>query len=65
MVESVEVVAADLKGGNTAGCVLDPDSAQVTAFAQEKRPDEDVCGLVVLDGDHLLWPVLAFRQEMR
>jgi hypothetical protein len=30
------------------------DSAKVTALAQEKRPDEDVCGLVVLDGDHLL-----------
>lgn len=60
MIKPVEVVATDLKGGNTAGRVLDPDSAQVAAFAQDKGPDEDIRGLVVLDGDHLLlkkiWP---------
>jgi hypothetical protein len=49
MIEPVKVVAADLKGGNPASRVLDPDSAQVAAFAQEKRSDEDVCGLVCGD----------------
>jgi hypothetical protein len=63
MIEPVKVVAADLKGGNPASRVLDPDSAQVTAFAQEKRPDKDVCGLVVLDGDHLLWLLLIFGRR--
>ena len=48
MVEPVEIVAADLKGGNTSGRILDPDPAQITAFGQDKGPDEDVRGLVML-----------------
>jgi len=55
MIEPVEVVTADLKGGNASGRVLDPDSAQITAFGQDKGPDEDVRGLVILgDRSHLL-----------
>ncbi len=49
MIEPVKVVAADLKGGYASGCVLDPNAAQITAFAQDKRADEDVRGLVVGD----------------
>ena len=52
--QAVKVVAADLKGGDPPGCVLDPDSVQRSAFAQEKGSDIDIRGLVVLDGDHLL-----------
>jgi hypothetical protein len=47
MIEPVEIVAADLKGGNASGRVLDPDPAQITTLAQEKGPDEDVRGLVI------------------
>lgn len=63
MIKPVKVIAHDLKGGDAAGRVLDPDSAQVTAFAQEKGTDEDVCGLVMLDGDHLLGPLLIFDRR--
>lgn len=48
MIKPVKIVAADLKGRDPAGRVLDPDSAQITTLAQEKRPDEDVRGLVML-----------------
>lgn len=48
MIEPIQVVAADLKGGNAPGRVLDPDPAQITALGQEKGPDEDVRGLVML-----------------
>lgn len=58
MIEPVKVVAADLKGGNASGRVLDPDPAQVTALAQEERPDEDVRGLVML-GDKSSPPFLC------
>ena len=48
MIEPVKIVAADLEGRDPSGRVLDPDPAQVAAFAQEERPDEDVRGLVML-----------------
>jgi len=48
MIEPVEIVAADLKGGNASGRVLDPDSAQVATFGQDECPDEDIRGLVML-----------------
>lgn len=48
MIEPVKIVTADLKGGNTSGRVLDPDPTQITALAQEKGPDEDIRGLVML-----------------
>ena len=54
MIEPVKIVAADLKGGNAPDRILDPDPAQITAFAQEERPDEDVRGLIMLDGYHPL-----------
>jgi hypothetical protein len=47
MIEPVKIVAADLEGRYPSGRVLDPDAAQVTAFAQEECPDEDVRGLVI------------------
>ena len=53
-VEPVKIVAGNLKGGNTAGRVLDPDPAQVPAMTKQEGPDEDVRSLVMLDGDHLL-----------
>lgn len=54
MIEPVKIVAADLKGGNASGRVFDPDSAQITAFAQKEGSNENVRGLVMLgDGDHL------------
>ena len=48
MVKQVQVVAADLKGGYASGGVFNPDAAQITAFAQDERADEDVRGLVGL-----------------
>jgi len=58
VIEPVQIIAADLKGGNASGRVFDPDPAQITAFTQEERPDEDVRGLVMLDdGDHLLFKI--------
>jgi len=51
--EPVKVIAADLKGGDAARGILDPDTAQPAAPAQEKRPDKDVRRLVVLDTNHL------------
>jgi len=46
----LQVGAADLKGGNPSGRVLDPDAAQCGALAQEKGADIDVRGLVRGDG---------------
>jgi len=54
MVKPVKVIPADLKGGYPPRRVLDPDAVQASAFAQEKRADKDVRGLVVLDTNHLL-----------
>jgi len=48
LIEPVKIIAADLKGGDPPGRVLDPDPAQITALAQEKGPDEDVRGLIML-----------------
>jgi hypothetical protein len=42
----LQVGAADLKGGNPSGRVLDPNAAQCGALAQEKGADIDVRGLV-------------------
>ena len=53
-VEPVKIIAADLKGRDPSGCVLDPDAAQVTAFAEEKGTDEDVRGLVMFNVHHPL-----------
>jgi len=55
VIEPVQIIAADLKGGNASGRILDPDPAQITAFAQEERTDEDVRGLVML-GDRFSPP---------
>jgi len=67
MIKPVKIVAADLKGGNASGCVFDPDPAQVTAFGQDKGPDEDVRGLVML-GDKSSPPFVRrrgfFRRDM-
>ena len=67
MIEPVKIVAADLKGGNAPGRVLDPDPAQITPLGQEKRPDEDVRGLVML-GDKSSPPFVRrrgfFRRDM-
>ncbi|MBL0379363.1 MAG: hypothetical protein JKP90_06765 [Desulfofustis sp. PB-SRB1] len=46
----LQVGAADLKGGDPSGRVLDPDAAQCGALAQEKGADIDVRGLVGGDG---------------
>jgi hypothetical protein len=46
----LQVGAADLKGGDPSGRVLDPDAAQCGALAQEKGADIDVRGLVRGDG---------------
>jgi hypothetical protein len=54
LIEPFKVVAGNLKGGDTSGRILDPDSRQVSAVTEQEGPDEDVCCLVVLDGDHLL-----------
>ena len=54
VVKSVQVVAADFKGGYASGAVLDPDAAQITTLAQEECTDEDVRRLVMLDINHLL-----------
>jgi hypothetical protein len=57
VIEPVQIVAANLKGGNASGRILDPDPAQITALAQEERTDENIRGLVMLgDGGHLLFP---------
>jgi hypothetical protein len=42
----LQVGAADLKGGDPSGRVLDPDAAQCGALAQEKGADIDVRGLI-------------------
>lgn len=62
-VELVQVFACDLEGGYHP--LVEADARQVAAVTEQERPQEDVCGLVVLDWDHLLLPGVAFRQEMR
>ncbi len=47
--QPVKFVAADLKGGDPPGCILDPDAAQCSALAQEKGSDIDIRGLVCGD----------------
>jgi len=47
--QPVKIGAADLKGRNTPGRVLDPDAAQRPSLAQEKGPDIDIRGLVCGD----------------
>ena len=42
----LQIGAADLKGGDASGRVLDPDAAQCRALAQEKGADIDVRGLI-------------------
>jgi len=49
LLQPVKISAADLKGRNTPGCILDPDAAQRSALAQEKGPDIDIRGLVCGD----------------
>jgi len=39
-------MAADLKGRDPSGCILDPNSAQITTHTQEECTDEDVRGLI-------------------
>ncbi|MBU4357628.1 MAG: hypothetical protein KJ822_20115 [Proteobacteria bacterium] len=46
-VEPVKIIAADLKGRNSSGRVLDPDPAQVAAHAEKESTDEDIRGLVI------------------
>jgi hypothetical protein len=53
MIKPVKIIAADLECCDSPGRVLDPNAAQVAALAQEKRPDEDVRSLVMLDDYHL------------
>jgi len=55
VIEPVQVVAANLKGGNAPNRVFNPDPAQITAFAQEECPDENIRGLVML-GDRFSPP---------
>jgi len=65
MIEQVKTFAADLKGRNASRGVLDPDSGQVAAVAEQERPYEDISGLVVLDWDHLLFAKIDFWREMQ
>jgi len=54
LIEPVKIIAADLKGGDSPGSVLDPNPAQITTLAQEECPDEDVRGLVAFYDHHPL-----------
>jgi hypothetical protein len=54
LIEPVKIIAADLKGDESPGCILDPEPAQIFALAQEECPDEDVRGLVAFYDQHLL-----------
>jgi hypothetical protein len=47
MIEPVKIVTADLKGRYSSGRVLDPDTPEIAAHAEEKGTDEDVRGLVI------------------
>ncbi|MCP3893602.1 MAG: hypothetical protein GY706_03100 [Bacteroides sp.] len=55
------------KGGYTESpavaylSLIEMDAGQITALAQQKGSLEDVSSLVVLDGNHLLVLILAFR----
>ena len=53
LIEPVKIIAADLKGGDPSGRVLDPDPAQITTHAQKECPDEDIRGLVAFYDHHL------------
>ena len=69
IIKPVKVVAADLKGGYASVRVFDPDPAQITAFAQDERADEDVRGLVGLadrsSPPFKSKPLVDFFREMR
>jgi hypothetical protein len=45
-VEPVKIIAADLKGRDPSGSILDPDPAQITAHTQEECPDENIRGFI-------------------
>ena len=51
-VKLMDAVAGDHEGGDHA--IVEADAGQVAAVAEQERPQEDIRGLVVLDGDHLL-----------
>jgi hypothetical protein len=53
--KAVKIVTADLEGRDPPGCVLDPDAAQGSAFAQEKGSDIDIRGLVCGDRSSPPW----------
>jgi hypothetical protein len=55
LLQPVKVGAADLKGGDPPGCILDPDAAQCSALAQEKGSDIDIRGLVCGDRSSPPW----------
>jgi len=58
LVELMQVFARDLEGGYHA--LVEADAGQVPAVTEQECPHEDVCGLVVLDWNHLLLPRLIF-----
>ncbi len=47
-VKQFQILTGDFKDGNTALRVRDPDPAKASAFGQDKCPNEDVRGLVML-----------------
>lgn len=57
MIQTVQVAAADLKGRDPSGRILDPDAVQAAAFAQKKCADKNIRGLV-RPGDRSSPPLL-------
>jgi len=63
MIQPVQILAADLKGRDSSGRVLDPDAPEVAAHAQEECPDEDVRGFV-MSGDRSSPPLKKNHKHM-
>jgi len=57
LLKTGKVVAADLKGLNPPGSVLQPDASQGAALTQEKSPNINIRGLVC--GDRSSPPLFA------
>jgi hypothetical protein len=55
-IELVDAVAGNNEGGYHP--IIEADTGQIAAVAEQERPQEDICGLVVLDGNHLLLEII-------